>query len=125
MLCCYCHYCRDGSGWGAQELEYDAVGALNLHDDDEYPTQRQRQPSPAMQQSGQPLGLRSNSSGSGERNVSPAGPESTSSTSGRRWRIESVEGSAVPAAASVAPGHVRKAAERMMSAGIPRPTKAK
>lgn len=32
--------CRDGAAaWAAQDLEYDAVGALNLHDDeDDYDT---------------------------------------------------------------------------------------
>eukprot|EP00878_Enallax_costatus_P020355 GHUV01021510.1.p1 GENE.GHUV01021510.1~~GHUV01021510.1.p1 ORF type:complete len:707 (+),score=273.69 GHUV01021510.1:214-2121(+) len=117
----------DGSGWGAQELEYDAVGALNLHDDDEYPTQqRQQQPSPAalQQQQGQPFGSRTSSTG-GDRGVSPAGPLDGSTGGGRRWRMEGVEGSAGPGGTGVSPGHVRKAAERMMSAGAPRPVKNK
>lgn len=30
------HGVRSNNDWGAQDLEYDAVGALNLHDDDDF-----------------------------------------------------------------------------------------
>uniref|UniRef100_A0A383VEV2 C2 NT-type domain-containing protein n=1 Tax=Tetradesmus obliquus TaxID=3088 RepID=A0A383VEV2_TETOB len=106
----------EGAGWGAQDLEYDAVGALNLHDDDEFsPAQRQQHsrpaqsPSPHQQQppplplppqqvpgyssSMGPSSVRSVGSGAADGAAAPAGPAdmAAAGSSSRRWRMEGVD----------------------------------
>ncbi|KAF8057725.1 hypothetical protein HT031_005909 [Scenedesmus sp. PABB004] len=91
----------DGSaGWGAAELEYDAVGALNLHDDDDEPP---RQP----HASGGGAAAASAAAAAGRRSAgataaAPAGPADTSApaTPSRRWRGDGADGAAGSAASS-------------------------
>lgn len=89
----------EGSGWGAQDLEYDAVGALNLHDDEEFAVsrpaqiqQQQQQPPPQQQSPGQqqqqqqssqlpPLGSYGSSSSGAA--AAPAGPVGQDAAGGR------------------------------------------
>lgn len=44
---------------------------------------------------------------------------------GRRWRMEGIDGAAGAGGAGVSPANVRKAADRMMTAGPPKPAKNK